>query len=390
MARIRPVGAVSLSRGCSTVMRPGRAPRSSGLAFGGCRSPWSSVSSSSSRSSFVVSEENASQSSMRTGASASRFQTAPLARSLSRISPRLTRNTRSVASELSEAVRGSSAPQRVTTAPRPPDQAAYSQAPRRTGSVGRPERPWATAVASPVSRSTSSSSVRVETRTEPAAAPGCWSTEPGGSEAVPPSTTTRSPVSPSRSTPRSPTDVIWRSVPMSTARFSVTGSAKPCPRGAMRSTRSSSAEAASTAPSVVTVRAAAPPTVARGSTPSASGATVARPVSGSNRPAQTRPSSGSRTATDPPAITTSAPGAMMASSPSTACTSAGSMLVTRLSVRLTPMTPAPCWTMSRLSSASANMAPSAWPIGLLTRPKRPSALLVTQMPPSLSSVRCDW
>ena len=84
------------------MIRPGRAPKSSGLAFGGCRSPSSSVSSSSSWSSFFVSEENASQSSMRTGASESRFHTAPLARSLRRISPRLTRNTRSVASELRE------------------------------------------------------------------------------------------------------------------------------------------------------------------------------------------------------------------------------------------------------------------------------------------------
>ena len=82
MASSRPEGAVSLSSGCRIVVRPGRAPRLSFLAFGGRRSPWFCRSSSSSSSSSSDSRLKASQLSRRVGLSESMSQTRPVSRSL--------------------------------------------------------------------------------------------------------------------------------------------------------------------------------------------------------------------------------------------------------------------------------------------------------------------
>ena len=64
-----------------------------------------------------------SQLSRRVGWSESRSHTAPVVRSLRTISPRLTRNTRSVVSVPRSDTRGSAPSHAVATAPKPPDQA---------------------------------------------------------------------------------------------------------------------------------------------------------------------------------------------------------------------------------------------------------------------------
>ena len=239
-----PSWSVSLASTGRTVERPGRTPKESSTASGGWFSSvrsgrdWDSLvwaESSLLAASSSVWEVTSVQFSTSTSSS-SGSHTVPSMTSLRTMASRLTRKTGAVEEASFSSWRVSVCPEHWRTNWPDPDQAAYTQPPRRTGAAATPTG------ASPSSEAgrdvepepsmlTLSSAVREATRTVSESGPGCWRVRPDSprSRVLPPGRWS-TPVPRSRTTVCAPTAVTATSVPAVSEAASVLGLSQPVER----------------------------------------------------------------------------------------------------------------------------------------------------------------